>query len=292
MWAHSALARARLAAGDVTAALGHAAEAAEITSPPGFYAAGQPGWCLGAARTAAGNPEAAVPLMLHAFGGAELTRILPADRPAAAADLVEAQLARGDLAAAEEALAAGEAASARAGTATSAALTGIARAAVVLARPDPDGAVAAAAAAREAATDAPLASALARLAEGRALAAAGRRREAIEALAAAESALHGFGALRRRDEAARELRRLGRRVVRSAPASPHGPLAPLSAREREIADLVAAGRTNREIAEQLVLSTRTIEAHLRNIYGKLGVRSRVELTRQAQRMPDPRRSDQ
>ena len=44
---------------------------------------------------------------------------------------------------------------------------------------------------------------------------------------------------------------------------------------------MAAGRTNREVAEQLVLSTRTIEAHLRNIYGKLGVRSRVELARAA-----------
>ena len=56
---------------------------------------------------------------------------------------------------------------------------------------------------------------------------------------------------------------------------------PLTAREREIAELVAAGRTNREVAEQLVLSTRTIEAHLRNIYAKLGVRSRVELARKA-----------
>ncbi len=51
------------------------------------------------------------------------------------------------------------------------------------------------------------------------------------------------------------------------------------AREREIAGLIAAGRTNREVAEQLVLSTRTIEAHLRRIYAKLGVRSRVELAR-------------
>jgi DNA-binding NarL/FixJ family response regulator len=53
----------------------------------------------------------------------------------------------------------------------------------------------------------------------------------------------------------------------------------LTAREQEIAALIAAGRTNREVAEQLVLSQRTIEAHLRNIYGKLGVRSRVELAR-------------
>jgi DNA-binding NarL/FixJ family response regulator len=57
----------------------------------------------------------------------------------------------------------------------------------------------------------------------------------------------------------------------------------LTAREREIAELIAAGRTNREVAEQLVLSTRTIEAHLRNIYGKLGVRSRVDLARAVER---------
>ena len=73
----------------------------------------------------------------------------------------------------------------------------------------------------------------------------------------------------------RELRRLGHRVVRRASDSETG----LTAREREIAALVAAGRTNREVAAQLVLSPRTIEAHLRNIYGKLDVRSRVELTR-------------
>ena len=82
----------------------------------------------------------------------------------------------------------------------------------------------------------------------------------------------------------RELRRLGHRVLRAA--REHGARGPLTAREREIAELVAAGRTNREIAEQLVLSTRTIEAHLRNIYGKLGVRSRVELARDLQRAGD------
>lgn len=71
-----------------------------------------------------------------------------------------------------------------------------------------------------------------------------------------------------------------RRPARDAPP---GALEPLTAREREIADLVAAGRTNREVAEQLVLSAKTIEAHLRNIYAKLGVRSRVELARAVER---------
>jgi DNA-binding NarL/FixJ family response regulator len=81
----------------------------------------------------------------------------------------------------------------------------------------------------------------------------------------------------------RELRRLGHRVLRATGDPGEGPLGALTAREREIAELVAAGRTNREVAEQLVLSARTIDAHLRNVYAKLGVRSRVELTRAVER---------
>ena len=156
-----------------------------------------------------------------------------------------------------------------------------------LARARPGEAVALAAAAREAAEEAPLVRARAQLAEGRALAAAGRRKPAVEAFIAAESALDGFGAVRRRDEAVRELRRLGRRVVRPARASGAGALASLTAREREIATLVAAGRSNREVAEQLVLSARTIDAHLRNVYTKLAVRSRVELARAVERDDRP-----
>jgi DNA-binding NarL/FixJ family response regulator len=52
---------------------------------------------------------------------------------------------------------------------------------------------------------------------------------------------------------------------------------PLTSREREVANLAVQGLTNREIAERLVLSVRTVDNHLYNLYAKLGVRSRAEL---------------
>lgn len=50
----------------------------------------------------------------------------------------------------------------------------------------------------------------------------------------------------------------------------------LTGREQEVVDLLVQGMTNKDIAQTLFLSVRTVEAHLRSIYGKLGVRSRTE----------------
>ncbi len=51
---------------------------------------------------------------------------------------------------------------------------------------------------------------------------------------------------------------------------------PLSDRETEVLRLLARGLTNKDIAQALMVSVRTVEAHLRNVYGKLGVGSRTE----------------
>ncbi|NQX33753.1 LuxR family transcriptional regulator [Herbiconiux sp. VKM Ac-2851] len=61
------------------------------------------------------------------------------------------------------------------------------------------------------------------------------------------------------------------------PLMPHHSRNPLSGREQEIARMAAEGRSNREIAETLVLSVRTVETHLLRVYRKLGVRGRSEL---------------
>ena len=60
----------------------------------------------------------------------------------------------------------------------------------------------------------------------------------------------------------------------SGPAYPGG----LTERQAEILRLIAQGMTNHEIADQLVLSERTVQRHVTNLYAKIGVRNRAEAT--------------
>ena len=75
--------------------------------------------------------------------------------------------------------------------------------------------------------------------------------------------------------------RLGEAPKPSAPQSTDARIEALTRREREVTAGVAAGLTNREIAERLVLSQRTVEWHRSRLMAKLEVHSRAELTRLA-----------
>jgi DNA-binding NarL/FixJ family response regulator len=55
----------------------------------------------------------------------------------------------------------------------------------------------------------------------------------------------------------------------------------LTRRELQVLRMVSVGHTNREVARELFLSTRTVDMHVRNILTKLGARSRTEATRRA-----------
>ena len=63
----------------------------------------------------------------------------------------------------------------------------------------------------------------------------------------------------------------------SHPAVPAADLSALSEREAQVARAVAAGKSNKEVAEQLFISERTVKAHLGAVFEKLGVRDRVQL---------------
>ncbi len=118
---------------------------------------------------------------------------------------------------------------------------------------------------------------------GVAIGAAGDADVALERLSGAYRTARKLGARPLAAEAAREAVALGGSVIerlgRNAPQDADG--TGLSRREREVVRLMAVGRTNREIAQQLFLSPRTVDMHVRNILRKLDCRSRVEAATRA-----------
>jgi len=96
----------------------------------------------------------------------------------------------------------------------------------------------------------------------------GERRAARHALERAEEILRAIGAPLWAERARAEQRRMP--APRRAPDE-------LTATEERVAELAAAGRTIREVAQALFISPKTVEANLTRIYGKLGIRSRAEL---------------
>lgn len=119
----------------------------------------------------------------------------------------------------------------------------------------------------------PFSEALLELAFGRFLREVGDRRGAIAQLRAARERFCALGAHPYVGRCDRELEASGVRAVSDAGA----PLA-LSSKERAVAHLVVSGLSNREAAAELYVSVKTVEYHLGNVYAKLGISSRRELS--------------
>ncbi|WP_405767267.1 AAA family ATPase [Streptomyces sp. NBC_01538] len=119
---------------------------------------------------------------------------------------------------------------------------------------------------REASVETELIPAL--IARGHQLLASGERTRARKSLREATERAERLGAVRLRTAAEEALREGGARRTATT----------LTASERRIAQLAAAGRTNTEIAELLHVARRTVETHLTSAYRKLGIRRRGELT--------------
>jgi DNA-binding CsgD family transcriptional regulator len=101
-----------------------------------------------------------------------------------------------------------------------------------------------------------------------------RRTRAVAVLSAARGRFERLGAAPWVDRCARELAACGRPVP--APAAPSG-WEVLTARERAVVGLVIQGNSNRAVAEQLVVSVKTVEYHLGKVFVKLNVSSRTQL---------------
>jgi DNA-binding NarL/FixJ family response regulator len=102
-----------------------------------------------------------------------------------------------------------------------------------------------------------------------------RRVEAREQLRSALATLERLGAATWAERTRTELRASGETARKRDPST----LADLTPRELQIARLVGEGASNKDVAAQLFLSTRTVEYHLRKVFAKLGIASRAELIR-------------
>jgi DNA-binding CsgD family transcriptional regulator len=123
--------------------------------------------------------------------------------------------------------------------------------------------------------DAPFDQARTELVYGEFLRRAGHRKEGRRHLRAALETFERLRAAPWKERALRELRASGERARERDPST----LDRLTAQELQIAQFVATGQTNKEVAARLFLSPRTIDYHLRKIFAKLGISGRAELIR-------------
>jgi DNA-binding CsgD family transcriptional regulator len=283
MWNQFARAFTALAAGDNTTALSAAREAAAVmqTVERSFPATGA-AHALAAALMAHDDPAGARDVLLETCGEG-LERVPVCWRASAFELLTRIELGLGRPALAATAAGRAQACAEQLGLRPAAAMA--ARAAAHVAPPADAAVLALRSAAAFADCGAPVEAAGSRALAGGALAAAGEVERAAAELERAADEFERWDALGRRDACERELRRLGRRgrYRRTKAVGDGSPIASLTERELQIARLVVDRRTNAEIAAELYLSTKTVETHLRNIFHKLGVSSRVEVARAVER---------
>jgi DNA-binding NarL/FixJ family response regulator len=282
VWTLLSRSAAALRIGNVELALATAEESVDLSqhADSNFHSA-EAAADLGAALLETGQPERAVEVLLGSAGGEELVLIAGSPRVRYLEVLTRSWLALGRHAEAQRAADSAQGWASAVRLPMAAAWADRATAAVALQAGDParsaEQALSSAAAADE--IGAPVEAALARTLAGRALAEAGQRDRAATELQRAARKFETCGALRYRDEAERELRRLGHHIhrrTRRGHADATG-LESLTARELQLARLVTDSKTNPQIAAELFLSEKTVETHLRNIFRKMNVSSRVEL---------------
>jgi DNA-binding NarL/FixJ family response regulator len=280
---HSARATVRAFGGPLDEARAEAEAAIDAGLRCGVYFAVLLGsHALGLAELGSGNPAGA-----HA----RLAGIIEAVRGRgmvdpgwmavrAVPDDIEALIRLGDLAAADPLLASLEERARRLDRASALAVAGRCRALLSSARGDHEAATAALAEALAAhqRLDMPLELARTHLVASEVARRARRRTAAREHAETARLLFAGRGAAPWAQRADAELARL---------AGPRVGGLDLTTAECQVASLVAAGRTNREVAAELYMGLRTVETHLSAAYRKLGVRSRSELTRLWAQRPDP-----
>jgi DNA-binding CsgD family transcriptional regulator/tetratricopeptide (TPR) repeat protein len=272
------------AVGDLELALANAEEGVELAGglDAGFVTA----WAavrLAAVLLETGDPARAAALLVDRAGGEESTLIPGGWRAYSLELLTRCRLALDCRGEAERAAASAEVAAAASGLPLPRAWADRAAAAVALHSGETARAVELALASAAAAGDvgAPIESGLSRMLAGRALAREGRSEHAVHELQLAAAAFEACGAFRYRGLAERELGILGHRPHRRTRAGKADGtvIERLTEREIQVTRLVVDRKTNPEIAAELFLSQKTVETHLRNIFRKVGVTTRVELAR-------------
>jgi ATP/maltotriose-dependent transcriptional regulator MalT len=273
-----------LTAGDLTAALNDADEGAEVVSSLDEpFIEAWAGFALAAATLESGRADRAEEALISLSGGERLSGLHAGSRVHGLELLTRCRLARGRVDAATRAAAHADEHARKVHLPVARAVAQRAVAAVEAEKGDLRSAAQRALRSAEqiAARGLPIEASRSRILAGHALGGLGEVDHAVAQLKAAADDLNRCGAPRLRSAAERELRALGEHVNRRTRPSVVGSsgLESLTGRELEIAQMVADGMTNAEIAVALFVSVKTVETHLRNVFRKLDVPSRLHVAR-------------